>query len=229
MAWIDYKKAFDSVPHSWINRCLDLYKIDGSLRTFLANQVTQWKTDITLFPKDGEIKVPAVKIKRGIFQGDSLSPLLFCFAIDPLSKLLKKEGVGYNLSKSRKKSVEETISHVLLMDDLKLYAASDEDLNRLIQIVHSFSNDIHMEFGLDKCAKSIIQKGNKVESDGVQLSDGTEIADLQEDSPYKYLGIEETAQIEHKLMRDKIHKEYVRRVKHICKSELTAKKTKSQP
>ena len=27
MAWIDYKKAFDSVPHTWINRCLDLYKI----------------------------------------------------------------------------------------------------------------------------------------------------------------------------------------------------------
>ena len=162
MAWIDYKKAFDSVPHSWINRCLDLYKIDDSLRTFLANQMTQWKTDITLFHKDGEIKVPDVKIKRGIFQGDSLSPLLFCLAIDPLSKLLKSVGVGYNLSKSRKKSAEETISHLLFMDDLKLYAASDDDLNRLIQIVHSFSNDIHMEFGLYKCAKCTIQKGTKL-------------------------------------------------------------------
>ena len=27
MAWIDYKKAFDSVPHSWILKCLDMYKI----------------------------------------------------------------------------------------------------------------------------------------------------------------------------------------------------------
>ena len=31
MAWIDYKKAYDSVPHSWIVRCLDLYKIRSTL------------------------------------------------------------------------------------------------------------------------------------------------------------------------------------------------------
>ena len=28
MAWIDYKIAFDSVPHSWIKRCLELYNTD---------------------------------------------------------------------------------------------------------------------------------------------------------------------------------------------------------
>ena len=50
------------------------------------------------------------------------------------------------------------------MDDLKLYAASDEHLNRLIHIVHTFSNDIHMEFGLDKCAKCSIEAGSKVAS-----------------------------------------------------------------
>ena len=36
-AWIDYKKAFDSVPHSWILRCLQMYKkkqiIDKNLLT----------------------------------------------------------------------------------------------------------------------------------------------------------------------------------------------------
>ena len=25
-AWIDYKKAFDSIPHSWILKCLQMYK-----------------------------------------------------------------------------------------------------------------------------------------------------------------------------------------------------------
>ena len=25
MAWIDYKKAYDMVPHSWIIQCLDLF------------------------------------------------------------------------------------------------------------------------------------------------------------------------------------------------------------
>ena len=27
IAWIDYKKAFDSIPHSWIKKCLETFKI----------------------------------------------------------------------------------------------------------------------------------------------------------------------------------------------------------
>ena len=42
-------------------------------------------------------------------------------------------------------------------------------------------------------------------------------------STYKYLGIEESATIQHKHMRKKITEEYLRRVKKICKSDLTTK------
>ena len=109
------------------------------------------------------------------------------------------------------------------MDDIKLYADSDENLQKLIQIVHEYSNDIHMEFGLDKCAKCTLKKGVKAETDGFQLEDGSIIEDLQEDATYKYLGIEENTNIQHKQMRTKIHTTYIQRVKKICKSELTTK------
>ena len=39
------------------------------------------------------------------------------------------------------------------MDDLKLYAKDDSELEGLLRIVNGFSNDIGMEFGLSKCAK----------------------------------------------------------------------------
>jgi hypothetical protein len=39
------------------------------------------------------------------------------------------------------------------MDDLKLIAKSEEELQKQIQTVKSFSDDIHMEFGLEKCSK----------------------------------------------------------------------------
>ena len=95
--------------------------------------------------------------KRGIFQGDSLSPLLFCLTIDPLSKLLKSKNIGYNVGKIRgNNAAKQVINHLLFMDDLKLYADSDENLNTLVQTVHQFSKDIHMDFGLDKCAKCTI-------------------------------------------------------------------------
>ena len=186
--------------------------------------MTKWNTDITLRHTKGEINIPNVKIRRGIYQGDSLSPLLFCLTLDPLSKLLKSNNIGYNLSTDLgKDAAKKIINHLLFMDDLKLYADSDENLNKLVQIVEKFSKDIHMDFGLDKCSKCTMKQGKKVETDDIQLSDGGHIVDLENDSTYKYLGIEESASIEHKRMRTKIQEEYLRRVKKICKSDLTTK------
>jgi len=44
-------------------------------------------------------------------------------------------------------------SHLLYTDDLKLIAKSEEELQKQKQTVKNFSDDIHMEFGLQKCAK----------------------------------------------------------------------------
>ena len=130
---------------------------------------TKWHTGklislSTLNHSEGELHIPDVQIKRGFFQGDSLSPLLVCLTIDHLSKLLKEEKIGYNIGKIRGDgAMKQIISHLLFMDDLKLYADSDENLNKLVQIVHKFSKDIRMDFGLDKCAKCTrtIRKGKK--------------------------------------------------------------------
>ncbi|KAI5724299.1 hypothetical protein M8J77_000842 [Diaphorina citri] len=70
-----------------------------------------------------------IKIRRGIFQGDSLSPLWFCLALNPLSKLLRRTGMGYKLNTNEGSQI---VSHQLYMDDLKLYAPSYETLNQLI-------------------------------------------------------------------------------------------------
>ena len=40
-AWMDYNKAFDSVPHSWILKCLQMYKINPVLITFIEESVSQ--------------------------------------------------------------------------------------------------------------------------------------------------------------------------------------------
>ena len=45
------------------------------------------------------------------------------------------------------------------MDDLKVYAKNEKDLESLIQTVRIFSEDIGMEFGLDKCAVLIMKRG----------------------------------------------------------------------
>ena len=44
MAWIDYHKAFDGVPHSWVLKVLDLFKTPPVFMNFLRINMSMWET-----------------------------------------------------------------------------------------------------------------------------------------------------------------------------------------
>ena len=92
----------------------------------------------------GNYELGEVEIKPGIFQGDSLSPLLFVSAMIPLSLILRKAKAAYEISESKEK-----INHLLFMDDLKLCSRSEKGLDSSVQRVRVFSGDIGLEFGIE--------------------------------------------------------------------------------
>jgi hypothetical protein len=49
---------------------------------------------------------------------------------------------------------------LLYNDDLKLIGRSEEELTNKIQIVKTFSNDIKMKCGWEKCARICLKSGN---------------------------------------------------------------------
>ena len=156
-----------------------------------------------------------VKIKCGIFQGDSLSPLMFVLALIPLSLILRKAKAVYEFSESKEK-----INQLLFMDDFKLYSRSEKELDSLVQTVHVFSEDIGMEFGLEKCATLVMEKGKIVKSVGIELPDGKVIKSLQEGESYKYLGILEADKFLEEKMKLNVSKEHIRRLRKVLKSTL---------
>ena len=84
MAWVDYKKAYDMVPHSWILEVVGMMGIAENVCQLLRQRMGHWKTMLTASDQNLE----TVQIRRGIFQGDSLSPLLFVMIMAPLTMLL---------------------------------------------------------------------------------------------------------------------------------------------
>ena len=50
------------------------------------------------------------------------------------------------------------------MDDLKLFAKDDKNLEEMLQLIKKFSEDIGMTFGLDKCAKVSFKRGKLTRS-----------------------------------------------------------------
>jgi hypothetical protein len=66
------------------------------------------------------------------------------------------------------------------MDDLKLIAKSEEELQKQIQTVKRFSDDINMGFGLDKCAKISFQRGKLTHSQNLVIDINREIQELEQ-------------------------------------------------
>ena len=95
------------------------------------------------------------------------------------------------------------------------YGTSDNQLNGLISTVKKVSDDIQMEFGLDKCAKATFKRGKKVSAEGILLNDHQLIQDLDQAETYKYLGMEEEEGVQHHQMKVKI--------KLVLNSELNAR------
>ena len=105
------------------------------------------------------------------------------------------------------------------MDDLKLHSRSEKGLDSLVQTFHIFSEDIGMEFGIEKCAMLVMEKGKIVNSFGIELPNSEVIKSLQEGESYKYLGILEADKFLEEKMKLNISKEYIR-LRKVLKSKL---------
>ena len=82
----------------------------------------------------------------------------------PLSLLLRKVKASYKWVKKKFK-----LNHLLLMDDLKLFGKSEDQIDSLVQTMFIFSEDIGIEFGLTKCGTVILKKGKLFKFDEFNL------------------------------------------------------------
>ena len=140
---------------------------------------------------------------------------MFVLALIPLSLILRNTKAVYEFSESKEK-----INHLLFMDDLKVYSRSEKRLDSLVQTDCVFSEDVGMEFGIEKCATLVMEKKKIVKSIGTELLNGKVINSLQDDKSYKYLGILQADKFLEKTMKVNVSKEHIRRLRKVLKSKL---------
>ena len=79
--------------------------------------------------------------------------LYLFFALISFITELNRTGSAYKIG-------EKSMNHLFYMNDLKLFAKDDHELERLLQTVKKFSNAIGMNFGPEKCAKATFLNGS---------------------------------------------------------------------
>ena len=136
----------------------------------------------------------------------------------PLNHILRKCTAGYKLSRS-----QENINHLMYMDDIKLFEKNEKELETLIHTVRIYSQDIGMEFGIEKCALLVMKSGKRHMTDGIEQPNQDKIRTLAENETYKYLGILEADTNKQEEMKNKIQKEYIRRTRKLLKTKLSSR------
>ena len=94
---------------------------------------------------------------------------------------------GYVLSKP----IQVKITHVMFIDDLKMFSASDKKLYPVLQSTQSCMEDLNMEWNAKKCAVMNVKRGVLDEESQVKLNDTTLVRSVTEKRTYKFLGIQE--------------------------------------
>ena len=92
------------------------------------------------------------------------------------------------------------------MDDIKLFAKNEKEQETLIHAVRIYSQNIGMEFGIEKCAMPVRNSGNRHMTDGMEQSNQDKIRTLGENETFKYFGNLEADTIKQVEMKGKIPK-----------------------
>ena len=112
-------------PYSWILETPVLVQVSEDIRKFTSWSMKYWNTALAA----GTELLSKVDIKRGIFQGNSFSPLLFVVVV----MLLTQKWITANSAYIFK--IEKNLKHQHFMNDSKSYLKKKKDNSSLILTV----------------------------------------------------------------------------------------------
>lgn len=176
---VDIAKAFDSVSWNFLFNCLEGLSIPDQYLHWLKSCICT--TNFTI-GYNGMVQ-GYFKGKRGLWQGDPLSPYLFVIAMNCLSTMLNKAAEEGKFHYHHKCSASK-LTHLCFADDLLIFTeGSLESVQNVLQVLQEFHQRSGLAVSVQK--SSFFASGlSQQECDLITFSTGMPLGTLH----VRYLG-----------------------------------------
>lgn len=118
---LDISKAFDTVPHTAIKWSLERKGIPSKIADYIMHMYDKCTTNIKTY--EGNL---VIELKRGVKQGDPLSPLLFNLSIESIIDYIQECTAGIEIE-------GHNLAAMAFGDDVVLLAKNKETATMQIQ------------------------------------------------------------------------------------------------
>ena len=85
MAWVDIRKAYGSVDHSWLQEMFVLHRFPKWTGNVISRLSAKWNTRINVKTKQGVEISERIRFNKGLPQGHALCPRLFTLCLNPVA------------------------------------------------------------------------------------------------------------------------------------------------
>ena len=182
-AWYDFRKAYDTMSHRQLRRVIKALPIHKEARNTIISLMNKW----SVIAQVGKSTTKPIYVKRGIYQGDSMSPLLFELGSAHIPHEIKNNVAITAACRGRQEIA-------CFMDDYKTHAPTKEAAALIKNALQSAAQEVGLALNLRKCGTYC--RAQEQEPDNEALGDELDIPFLPVvREGYKYLGL-------HQLDRD---------------------------
>ncbi|KHJ85941.1 reverse transcriptase [Oesophagostomum dentatum] len=216
MIWFDLTKAFDSLSRGAILWSLKKWAIPSDIRR-LYSVLGSLLTVRYCGRAGGRMLASSpLKVRNGLIQGDTLSPLLFCLTLAPVSHWIRTHVKPYRTSTGGGNSTNDVLelSHIFYMDDLKIFTTGQDELELARDGVQRQFAALGLTINARKCATFSLNC-NPIQLDSIPVLGMSEC--------YKYLGAEQRGLVSIGELWSRVETAAKERARKLFSSDLTVR------
>ena len=175
LTFFDLADAFGSVQHNLISHCLQRYQVPLPVQNYIMNLYNILGGSVVTKSWTSN----KFEFKKGVYQGDPLSPIVFLIIFNPLiERLMQEDSFGYKIN-------DHSYLSTPFADDFNLITSNKMTHQRLINMLSKYCETMGLTLKPSKCRSISIVSGKSTSIDFYINDD--RILTLEEE-PHKFLG-----------------------------------------